>query len=389
MEFKFDCEEWIGRKPCRFQIEQGLVDCGGCRFYRRSSAQVSFLPRQNYTLEVLKKAKVVGIIRHGGLGNILRTDAVSRGIRVVNPDAHIVWMTHAEGAELLEYVPGVTPINMMSHPVRPDLVRQLDVLINFEAIEVVRPIIEASKCVAGFSLNEFGKFVPASSHALHLQALQIGDELRKNGNKSMQRVLLDAVGLEAVEAEYDLELPLGKLEEAERIVGTRPAIGLNIGTSQKGRLKRWPPGYWVQLVARLNQTLPDARVFVLTGPEDGDIKTEFLRLLKTRGELRVTVLPDTMDVGLFMAVIDQLDYLVTNDTFAFHVASARNTPQVVVAGPMPAQELEIRVGSKLLNTPLSCAPCYYRCTQDLKGRCMHHISVEQVLTNLLKLTEGR
>ena len=384
MKFRLDCTEWVGRKPCRLQSKQGLEDCEGCRFYQRATASSSPARKQPYSRSVLESARSVGIIRHGGLGNVLRTDAVSRGVRLVNPTAKIVWMTHQRGSELLKYVPGVTPFDMETSRIPSSLIEELDVVINFEAIEDVRSVVAASRCVAGFSINEYGKFVPASSHALRLQALQIGDNLRKKGMGTMQRVLLNSVGLDDVEPQYDLHLPVDKYEAARRIVGERSTVGLNIGTSQKGRLKRWPVSHWVQLIERLNQVAPQVRIVVLSGPEDHDIRCDFLAAL-SKSDATVEVLPDTLDAGTFMAIIGCLDYLVTNDTFALHVASALGTPQVAIAGPMPAQELEVRPSDKLLNTTLSCAPCYYRCIQDVKGLCMHYVSVEIVEASLLDL----
>jgi hypothetical protein len=47
-------------------------------------------------------------------------------------------------------------------------------------------------------------------------------------------------------------------------------------------------------------------------------------------------------------------------------------------GPMPHKELELAQDDMVVGPTLSCAPCFYRCTQPLSGACMHAIDVETV-----------
>lgn len=108
--FKDDCVNWLGYKPCPVQVANNKRDCFDCGFYS-PEPQLQKTCRSNYSPEILGRSKTIGIIEMGGLGSILRTTAVTRAIRDLNPSAQIYWFTHQEGAKLLRYVPEVVPVD--------------------------------------------------------------------------------------------------------------------------------------------------------------------------------------------------------------------------------------------------------------------------------------
>src|SRR5690349_16388249 len=113
--FKPDCQNWDGYKPCPIQKLNEQPDCLGCEEYEPAPAIIDKEP-STYTPEILKEAKSIGLIEMDGLGSVLRTTVISKAIRNINPDAKLVWFTSAQGADLLQYAPGVTPINLETLP---------------------------------------------------------------------------------------------------------------------------------------------------------------------------------------------------------------------------------------------------------------------------------
>ena len=108
--------------------------------------------------------------------------------------------------------------------------------------------------------------------------------------------------------------------------GDGPLVGLHPGAKDPAR--RWP----VERFATVGNALADgydARI-VLTG---GGAERSLTGALGANLRRPALDLAGETDLGVFAALIDQLDLLVTNDTGASHLAAATGTPSVVLFGP--------------------------------------------------------
>ncbi len=391
--FRSDCVHWEGYKPCPEQKKQRLPDCFGCNRYEpgESILDVETVP---YDPSILDSARRVGIVEMGGLGSLLRTTAISGALRRVNPGVEVVWFTHRRGADLLRYVPGVTAVDVtrLTRNDYKNLVPDLDALLNFELSDPAREIVSHSRHVGGFALNPQGKFQGVMPHAQDLQRLQIDDAYRKANESTMQKLLMDSVGLGHMEPRYNVRLTEQNYERAESVLrnifgGSRPddIIGLNIGTSEKGSLRRWPAESHAALSERLATRYPDKGIVILSGPEDAAVRNRVVSALP--GHDNIAVLP-TVDVGDFMAVLARSRLVVTGDTFGMHAARAQDTPTLALAGPMPHRELELSPTDGLIGPKLGCSPCYHRCSQPIAGLCMQSIGVDEVATEVARMLDS-
>lgn len=302
--FSADCTSWLAYKPCPEQIVQNLHDCGGCGSY---SPKPPVLGKQfeSYDPRHLGQARSIGIVEVGGLGSVLRTTTVSRAIRLLNPNARILWFTHERGARLLRYVPGVTPINIEQGDSRNlEVIKSLDLLINFESTSAARPYVSRARRVAGFTLNAQGNFHGVMPYAATIQRLQIDDGFRRNNTNTMQELLLNSVGLDSVFARYDIEPTRLNSDRASRILESlfphgrgREFIGLNVGTSDKGRLRRWPAERYAQLANQLAARNPDRSTIILSGPDDFEVVSVVRKALGNSPN--VAVAPSNLEVGTF------------------------------------------------------------------------------------------
>ena len=387
--FKSTCRSWLGHQPCAVQRATGQPDCTDCEHYcPAASTGVTAAP--DYRPAALLSARTVCIVEAGGLGSVLRTTAVSRAIRLANPRADIRWITHNRGVELLASVPGVRPIDADMALVSSRVAATADVLVNFDTRRLGRDLVPLARTVAGLRLNDRGRFEPAS-FAEPLQRLQIDDAFRRSSVESLQKVLVGTLGLTGVRAQYDVSLPeqvlaAGRRAAAGCFTGVRPSIviGLNIGSSRRGRLKRWPAYRWAELAVRLVRGRPNRAVLLLSGPDDGDARSATLaaleRLATSRAEAKRIRMPASDQAVLsFLGLVASLDLVVTADTFALHAAAALDVPVVAVVGPMPHRELEIGVRDPVVGPALTCAPCYYRCGQPVAGACMAAIEAQPVI----------
>lgn len=385
-DFRADCINWNGYRPRMVQQETGRADCAGCEEFEQGP-EIYQIDYEAYEPNHLASANSIGIVELGGLGSIIRTTAVTRAIREINPSVELLWFTHSRGAKLLEYVPGVTPVDMddKGHKGSEHLIDKLDILINFELAQKAKALVRRGKRIGVFALNNQGNFHSVGQDAEYLQRLQVDDVFRQNNHLTAQQVLLKSVGLGGYEPGYDIVLKNNNHQQADRILlGAfisgipQDLVGLNIGTSEKGKVRRWPASYYKALALQLTLQYPETGIVILSGPDDLEVKNKIIYELGSEYSNNIAVLPSDIEIGDFMAVIKRLKLIVTSNTFAFHVAKAQNVPVITFDNPMPPQELEIDANDICFSPNLTCGPCYNRCTQKVTGMCMREVTVDQV-----------
>lgn len=388
--FQADCVSWNGNKPCAIQKLENRSDCLGCNQYE-PGLSVYDIDNQPSSPESLIAADNIGMVEMGGLGSLLRTTAVSRAIREINPGAHITWFTHSRGANLLQYVPGVTPVDTETVDIslQKDIASEQDVIINFELSEPAKNIMSQARRVGGFALNQQGKFFGVSSETEYFQRFQIDDSFRLANQLTMQQILLGSIGLGEHASQYDVLLRSENNEYANELLRQmfsnevpKEMIGLNIGTSNNGRVRRWPVEYHAALARQLSITYPDKGVLILNGPEDDEVRGKLMEHIADFNSPNLVLTPHNLEIGNFMALVGKIDVLVTSNSFALHVAKSQNVPVVTFDNPLPSQEMEVDAGDVLITPKLGCGPCFNRCTQSVEGRCMHEVTVAEVANGI-------
>jgi ADP-heptose:LPS heptosyltransferase len=379
--FRADCERWVGHQPCDVQLARDLPDCTDCTEFIPVENEVS--TQTVYIRGTQNEPRSIGIVEAGGLGSVLRTTAVSRALRLTYPDADLYWFTHDRGRDLLRYVPGVMPLDIAADDSLIQA-RQLDVLVNYELNEAVSPIVKAARHVLGFTVNEAGKFHGVLPDTGYMQRLQIDNGFRRNINRqTMQKILLKSAGLGSEDAQYDTLLNEGNYSNASRVVNDifsdftpESIISLVPGTSHKGAVRRWPVEYFAKLAHQLSRAYPMVGTIITRGPEDDAVVEELAPLVQ--GRLNIGVMPASIDIGDYLALISKSKLVVSGDTFGMHAAFSQRTPVITIEGPSPIQEIEAGPNDVILSAGLDCAPCYGRCTNPILSHCMKSVSVDQV-----------
>ena len=81
----------------------------------------------------------------------------------------------------------------------------------------------------------------------------------------------------------------------------------------------------------------------------------------------------------FAAFVELCSVLVTGDTFALHVACARDVPVVALFGPTSSAEVELYgTGDKIVPPGLECLCCYLPVC-DVKPHCQALIEPDRVV----------
>lgn len=160
---------------------------------------------------------------------------------------------------------------------------------------------------------------------------------------------------------------------------------LNTGGAY-GQAKHWPAEYCVSLGLRAAAEF-GLTTLVLCGPQERDA-AEAIERSANHPQVRSLARED-VSFGTTKAIIRRSRLLVTTDSGPRHIASALNTPTVVLFGPIDARwSRNYQRESIELSVPLTCAPCGRRICPLGHHRCMRDLSVDQVLRAVGRTLEG-
>lgn len=165
-----------------------------------------------------------------------------------------------------------------------------------------------------------------------------------------------------------------------------PLIGLNPGAAY-GPAKKWPAKKYAELAGRLIQKL-NARVAVF----GTDADNEAAELVKTIAGVPENVLDFTGKTTLVeaMALIQQCDGFVTNDSGLMHVAAALQVPLAAIfgstdhiaTGPFAERAVVIR-------KEIECSPCKQTHCPKKHLNCLENITVDEVFAQVIQLIQDK
>lgn len=157
------------------------------------------------------------------------------------------------------------------------------------------------------------------------------------------------------------------ISESARLVALCPG-------SINSRAKRWPSERYAALADRMIDSL-GAKVLLVGSNAEMEVSLEVSRQMRNQP----LVLTGQTDLAELVAILSQVDLLITNDTGPAHIASALGRPTLVIFGPTnPLTTRPFSPLGEIVREPPDCAPCMLRdCPID--HRCMTAITPDRVL----------
>jgi heptosyltransferase-2 len=156
-------------------------------------------------------------------------------------------------------------------------------------------------------------------------------------------------------------------------------LGINPGAAF-GSAKRWYPDRFADVAQRLSSEW-QAKVVIFGGSNETDIASEINNALHSK----CLNLAGKTSVRQLMALIQQCNFFITNDSGPMHIAAAFNVPLVAIFGPTdhtgtaPCSNRAV-----IVRKVIDCAPCKRReCSTD--HRCMTAVTVDDVLAAARKI----
>ncbi|MDX8430788.1 MAG: lipopolysaccharide heptosyltransferase II [Candidatus Algichlamydia australiensis] len=155
--------------------------------------------------------------------------------------------------------------------------------------------------------------------------------------------------------------------EGAKIIGIHPGAAY-------GEAKCWLPDRFHEVTKQLLEKDPNCYVLFL-----GSVgQSELIKGICDGLPARAINMAGVTTLREMMALISQLEVLLTNDSGPMHVASAVGVKLVALFGSTNSTATGPYNGGTVINKDVSCSPCYKRvCPIDF--RCMKQITVEEVV----------
>lgn len=181
----------------------------------------------------------------------------------------------------------------------------------------------------------------------------------------------------------DLAVSAERRDEARKILEengvdlSKKTIALGVG-STNSRAKRWQAESYAALNDLLQNEL-NASVLLVGAKDEAEISAEVF----AKSEKKPIILTGKTNLAEAVAILSEIDLLVSNDMGLAHIAPAVGTKTIVIFGPTNEKTTQ-PIGSEIIRKDVDCAPCMLRdCPID--HRCMTRISAEEVFAKSVSI----
>jgi heptosyltransferase-2 len=320
------------------------------------------------------------IIKLGALGDVLRTTTCLEPLKRRYPASHITWVTRANARELLEDNPAIDRLLFIEENYLELLLTEwFDLAINPDTDAVSSAIMGLVRADTkqGFTADGRGGVTPLSGSARDWWLTGIDDQ-RKRANRRTYGQWLYAI--------CDVPTPIARpylppsttvaAQVAHTIRSASPhherLIGFNTGAGTRWAEKQWKPDYFIKLAEMIEASDPYCGIILTGGPDEETFNRDLRRAH-----------PAFIDGGSnnsvveFASLIAECDWILTADSFGYHVACAMGTPALCLVGPTSPWELDAYDTNCVLYPRLDCIACY-RAQCPLPTTCMDVLTPELV-----------
>ncbi|MBN1355071.1 glycosyltransferase family 9 protein [bacterium] len=356
MDYRFDCRDFNGYKPCR----PGWT-CDDCREYRTQGYRIL-------------------IINMDALGDVLMTTALLPVIKKTHPVSTIRWITSPGAVPLLENNPYIDEIIPYSTDAVSflrfmdfDLVLSCDRDRKSTALAMSTPALRKR----GFSLGPHGNITYFNPEFEYAYRLGLDDDLKfKRNLRTGQQILAEGMGFAYDRADYVLKFTPGELDhicQYRRDLGLTESLmvlGINTGCSGKFPYKKLPFDHTVTVISQLldHPESDNLRILLLGGKTETDLNRNLANIID---DSRIIQTPTTEGIRRGLHYITACDVCLTGDTFGLHAAIACKVPVVTYFTISCDVEIDLYDRGEKVLADVPCRPCW-------KSYCPEPICIDRI-----------
>ncbi len=199
--------------------------------------------------------------------------------------------------------------------------------------------------------------------------------------------LLSLIGIEGKNPDFTIEIPeevkksIKKILKQKKIKKNDLVVGIHPGANWSFR--RWPKECFAELANKLIEQ-KKAKIVIIGGKKEKSLADQVIKMINKKENV-VNMIGKT-DLIELMALLENLDFLVGNDSGPIHLAKIVKTPVVALLGPGDSIRFcPYGQENKIIYKKMSCSPCSQSKCIFSSPRCMKAIKVSEVLEAIEKI----
>ena len=312
------------------------------------------------------------------MGDMIQTTPLIKGLKEKYPDSKITLLVTSDFASAIPLIPDVDDsivINFKQFKINENWEdqswikvyryleeslediksRNYDLLVNlshskFSALMVGYLDI---KNVIGFHCNEFGD--RKTGHPwMQYFGVEVFNRIYNEFN--LVEIFSGSAGVNLKGRKIEVMRPQNQSSLGTLIPAKDILIGFQAGSSLEGR--RWSTQSFANLADMLIEKT-DARIIMLGVESESKVAEEVISLTKNKD--RISNFTGKTNLSQLAGLLEECEYLVTNDTGTMHLAAAVGTKIVGLffAHAHPYETAPFSPGHLIFQARISCAPCSY------------------------------
>ena len=322
------------------------------------------------------------------IGDAVMTTPALGALRAAFPHAEIVLVANPVVSELLALHPCCDRVIVYDkkgpHRGARGLLRFSRSLAEerFDLAILLQHAIEAAIMAVLARIDRRAGFGTDGRRLLLTHCVPMNGEIRKIHHARRDLYLLERLGIPTVDTGLSLFCSDREKDWARRVLGAGGWVAINPGAAF-GSAKRWYPERFAA-VADVLASKYGFRVLLIGGVGEMQIGAQIAETMHS-SPLNLT---GKTSVRQLMALLGEMDLVVTNDSGPMHVAAAFGRPTVALFGPTDHRTTSpVCSGYGIVRKETECAPCLKRiCPSD--HLCMSNITVEDVIEAAARLLDG-
>ncbi|MBS1776685.1 MAG: glycosyltransferase family 9 protein [Bacteroidetes bacterium] len=337
----------------------------------------------------------IAVCKFKGMGSIVQATPLLQSLKKQYPDARISFISTPTNEAMLQNIPIVDEVIILNDRSIGQLFfdfipfilkvfrRNFDVYIDLEVYSNFGSIVSA----LSNAKNRFGYYQKESNYKLGIYTHM----MYYNNAVPIYQTYLQWTRLLGCKNITTTLYPINstyttiKIDQEIYPLTEKKYFVINPNASDLRIERRWPAASFTELITKLTQCYTDTDLILIGSKAERD----YVASITPSFSPSIKNIAGLTSISELIAVMQHATLVITNDTGPMHLAFALKKKTLALFGPCAPDQYGNHENAQIIYKNVYCSPCVheFRIPPCLgNNQCMKQISVDEVLTEINRLT---